>query len=224
MMRDTPNLIVMLTQHDRTVPDACEIFEQCRGARAQYWGMKELGLPFGQMRQLFARMKRCGKKTALEVVAYSEPACLRGAEMAADCGCDLLMGTLFFDSVSALCRRSGMRYLPFVGRVSGRPSVLSGSAGEMLREAERCLAGGAFGVDLLSYRYTGDGADLMKRLTSQSRAPVCVAGSVNSLRRLDEIRAAAPWGFTVGSAFFEHRFGEALAEQIERVCARLEAS
>lgn len=109
-------LIVMLTHHDRTVENAPEVFEACRGTGAEYWGMKEEGLPPERMRALYRRMQECGKKTALEVVAYTEAEGLQGARLAADCGCDLLMGTLFFDSIAAFCRTHGLRYLPFVGR------------------------------------------------------------------------------------------------------------
>ena len=64
-------LIVMLTHHDRTVENAPEVFEACRGTGAEYWGMKEEGLPPERMRALYRRMQECGKKTALEAVAYT---------------------------------------------------------------------------------------------------------------------------------------------------------
>ena len=38
-------LIVMLTHRDCTVPNAPEIFAQCRNTPAEYWGFKEKGLP-----------------------------------------------------------------------------------------------------------------------------------------------------------------------------------
>lgn len=44
--------------------------------------MKEEPLPLEEMKDLFSYMKRCGKTTALEVVAYTEDKCLEGAEMA----------------------------------------------------------------------------------------------------------------------------------------------
>lgn len=82
-MNTHPELIVMLTYNDVTVPQAAEVFAKCEHTRARYWGFKEAGLPFAEMRDLFARMKACGKQTCLEVVAYTEAECLRGAEMAA---------------------------------------------------------------------------------------------------------------------------------------------
>lgn len=212
------NLIVMLTHRDRTVPNAPEIFAQCRNTPAEYWGFKEEGLPLPAMQALFARMKACGKKTALEVVAYTEAEGLRGAQMAADCGCDLLMGTMYSDAILAFCQDHGLRYMPFVGVVTGRPSVLEGTPEQMICQAQTCLHKGVFGFDLLGYRYTGDKTDLIRRFVSAVDAPVCVAGSVDSFQRLDEIKAIAPWAFTIGSAFFEQKFGPDFAGQIQTVC------
>ena len=157
---DVPKLIVMLTHHDKTVENAFEIFEQAKDAQAEFWGMKEEPLPPQEMKRLYAYMRDCGKKTALEVVAYTEEACLAGAKRAADCGCDLLMGTVFFDSVNKFCKNHTLNYMPFVGTITGRPSVLEGTVDSILAEAARCLEKGAYGVDLLGYRYTGDAAAL----------------------------------------------------------------
>ena len=137
-----PELIVMLTQNDRTVPNAPEVFEACADSRAKLWGFKEEGLPLPEMKRLYARMKDCGKQTALEVVCYSEAEGLAGAKMAAACGCDLLMGTMYSKEISRLCADHGIRYLPFVGRITGRPSVLEGSLTEMLDQAREALEGG----------------------------------------------------------------------------------
>ena len=55
-MKNTSELIVMLTYNDCTVPNAAEIFEQCKETRARFWGFKEQGIPFAEMQALFARM------------------------------------------------------------------------------------------------------------------------------------------------------------------------
>ncbi len=216
-METLPELIVMLTYNDHTVKNAHSIFEQCKNSKAKYWGFKEDGLPPEQMKQLYAYMKACGKTTALEVVAYEEDKCLEGARMAVDYGCDILMGTLFFDSVNELCKENDLRYMPFVGNVTGRPSILTGTVQGMIEEANRYLEKGVFGFDLLGYRFTGDGAALNREFVSQVHAPVCLAGSVNSYQRLDEVKSASPWAFTIGSAFFENQFGGTFQEQIDKV-------
>ena len=216
-MMDKPQLIVMLTQHDQTVKYAREIFEECKDSKATVWGLKEKGLPKEDMKALFSYMKDCGKTTVLEVVAYTEEACIDGAKTAVDCGCDILMGTVFFDSVNRFCREHQLKYMPFVGAIHGRPSVLSGSIEDILAQAQTYLDQGVFGLDLLGYRYTGDPLALIGSLTSRIRAPICIAGSINSYDRLDEIKRLSPWAFTIGGGFFEHRFGDSLREQIDRV-------
>ena len=65
-------------------------------------------------------MKEFGKTTFLEVVSYNEREGLNGAKIAAECHCDFLMGTKFFDSIKYFCKERAIRYMPFVGKVSGR--------------------------------------------------------------------------------------------------------
>ena len=222
-MGTAPELIVMLTHNDLTVTDACAVFEQCKNSKAKFWGFKEEPLPLGQMKQLFAYMKDCGKTTFLEVVAYGEQECLEGAQKAAECNCDYLMGTSFFDSVNAFCQHHNLKYMPFVGQITGRPSVLEGTIEGMIREAKEYLAKGVYGIDLLGYRYTGDPFLLNKEFVANVNAPVCIAGSINSFERLNEIKTAAPWTFTIGGAFFENKFEGTMEEQINNVCDYMRA-
>lgn len=217
-MNRIPELIVMLTHNDFTVSNAAEIFEQCKHSKARFWGFKEHPLPPDQMKALYREMKACGKTTFLEVVAYTEAEGLAGAELAADCGCDILMGTMFHDSIMEFCRRHSLKYMPFVGDITGRPSVLEGEIEDMVDEARECIARGAYGIDLLGYRYTGDPVALNSAIVNGIEAPVCIAGSIDSYQRLDEVKAVSPWSFTIGSAFFENRFGGNFAEQIDKVC------
>lgn len=221
-MKTCPELIVMLTHNDRTVENAREIFEQCKNTKARYWGFKEEPLPLDDMKKLFGRMKEFGKTTCLEVVAYSEKECLDGARLAVACRCDFLMGTKFFDSVNAVCKDNDIKYMPFVGKISGRPSILEGTLEEMLDEARHCLAKGVYGIDLLGYRYTGDAVALNKNFVTALNAPVCIAGSVNSFERLAELKTIAPRTFTIGGAFFEGKFGKSFAAQVDKVCDFME--
>lgn len=217
-MEDNLNLIVMLTHNDKTVLDASEIFEQCKNSKAEFWGFKEKPLPLEEMKKLFAYMKKCGKTTFLEVVEYTEKECLEGAKMAVECGCDILMGTMFFDSINEFCKKNNLKYMPFVGKIVDRPSILNGTIEGMIEEANSYLKKGVYGFDLLGYRYTGDAVDLNKKFVSSVNAPVCIAGSVNSYKRLDELKDANPWAFTIGGAFFENKFDGTFSEQIDKVC------
>lgn len=221
-MRRNPELIVMLTYNDHTVENAYELFEAYKDSKAKYWGIKESGLPFGKMKKLYAYMKACGKITGLEVVAYTEEACMEGAKMAVECGCDILMGTMFFDSVNEFCKTNRLKYMPFVGNVTGRPSILEGTVEEMIAEARGYLEKGVYGFDLLGYRYVGDVTELNKRFVQEVDAPVCLAGSINSFERLREVKEAAPWAFTVGGALFENKFDGTFGEQIDKICTYME--
>lgn len=213
-----PELIVMITWRDYTVENALEIFEQCKYSDARYWGIKEHSLPLAEMKKLFAEMKKYGKTTILEVVAYTEEEGMAGAKMAAECGCDILMGTVYADSINLFCQEHNLKYMPFVGTISGRPSVMSGNIDNIIAEAQEYVDKGVWGINLLGYRYTGDIIELNNRFVEEVDAPVCLAGSINSYNRLDEVKNANPWAFTIGSAFFEQKFGSSISEQINNVC------
>lgn len=221
-MKNRPNLIVMLTYNDRTVRDAFEIFDRIKDSKANIWGFKEEGISFDEMKKLFYRMKECGKTTVLEVVTYTEKEGLEGAKKAVECNCDFLMGTLFFDSINDFCKENNLKYMPFVGQVSGRPSILEGDLPSMISEAKKYLSNGVYGIDLLGYRYSGNSSELNQNFVSRVNAPVCIAGSVNSYQRIDEIKATGTWAFTIGGAFFEKIFGEDFATQINNVCNYIE--
>lgn len=221
-MNKGPELIVMLTHHDRTVEDAYKVFDQCKDSKAKFWGFKEEGIPLDRMKELYLYMKACGKTTVLEVVAYTEQECLEGARMAVECGCDILMGTLFSDSINEFCKEHDLKYMPFVGEITERPSVLNGTVKGMVDEANGYLEKGVYGIDLLGYRYTGDAPALIEAFVSQVNAPVCIAGSIDGYPRLDEVKDLAPWAFTIGSAFFENKFDGTFPEQIDKVCGYME--
>ncbi len=221
-MGNVPRLVVMLTHHDFTVKNAREIFEECKDSRAEYWGMKEEPLPLAEMQDLYAHMKALGMTTVMEVVAYTEEEGMAGARTAAACGCDILMGTTYSSRIHAFCREHQMHYMPFVGQVVGRPSVLGGSIDSMIEEAKQCLKQGVFGFDLLAYRYEGDPSVLIRRFVQEVDAPVCIAGSVDREARLEELKNTQPWGFTIGGAFFDNRFGGPISQQIDRVISYME--
>ena len=133
-MKRIPELVVMLTHNDQTVPDAVEVFEAAKNSKAKFWGFKEIGLPEEKMKILVDKMKAAGKTTFLEVVDYTEEGCVEGAKIGARCGFDILMGTLYFDSVKKVAEEAGMKYMPFVGEITGRPSVLGGTIEGMIED------------------------------------------------------------------------------------------
>lgn len=216
-MNNNTELIVMLTYNDKTIKNAYNIFDECKDSLAQYWGFKEKPLNIEQMKMLYEYMKKCNKTTILEVVEYTEEECLNGAKMAVECNCDILMGTTYYDSINKLCKDNNIKYMPFVGNVTDRPSILNGSIEDMITQANIYLENGVYGFDLLGYRYTGDAYKLNQQFVKNINAPVCIAGSINSFQRLDEIKQINPWAFTIGSAFFDNKFEGTMNEQINKV-------
>lgn len=201
-----PELIVMLTQYDRTVPDALALFERLQGEAVTHWGFKDVGLPPDEMGRVAAAMKAAGKTTYLEVVSLSEAEGLRGAELAVRLGFDVLMGTVFFPSIGEYVKDKPIRYYPFPGRVHGHPSILDGTIDEIAAHARELEAHGAHGLDLLTYRYTGDAPRLLREVVQAVSIPIVSAGSIASYARIHEVWQAGAWGFTIGSAFFENKF------------------
>ncbi len=217
-MKNSLNLIVMLTHNDKTSMNAYDIFEKCKNSKAKFFGFKEKPLPLSEMKKLYKYMKKCGKKTVLEVVSYTESEGIEGAKMAVECGVDILMGTKYFASIHDICEKNNIKYMPFVGEVVGRPSVLKGTVDSMINEANILVEKGVYGFDLLGYRFEGNAPELNKQFVSKINFPVCVAGSVDSYIRLDELKEIRPWAFTIGGAFFENKFGDDFCSQINNVC------
>jgi len=201
-----PELIVMLTYHDLTVTNALELFERLKDTAVTHWGFKDVGLPPEQMKPVVAAMKAAGKTTYLEVVSLSEAEGLSGAELAVELGFDVLMGTVFFPSINDYLKDKPVRYYPFPGRVHGHPSLLDGTIEEIVAHARWLEAQGAHGMDLLTYRYTGDAPRLLREVVKAASVPIVSAGSIASYERIGEVWQAGAWGFTIGSAFFESKF------------------
>ena len=132
------------------------------------------------------------------------------------------MGTIYSDTINDFCKQHNLKYMPFVGQVVERPSILKGSIDGMITEANNYIKKGVYGIDLLGYRYSEDPVELNKKFVSEINAPVCIAGSINSYKRLDELKETSPWAYTIGSAFFENKFGGTFSEQINKVCEYME--
>src|SRR4030095_685046 len=201
-----PKLIVMLTHHDQTVPDALELFEHTKEYPITHWGFKDIGLPPEEMLTVATAMKNAGKTTFLEVVSLSEEEGLRGARLAVDLGFDILMGTVFYPSIGDYLKDKPVRYYPFPGHVHSHPSILDGAIDEIVAHACELEANGVHGLDLLTYRYNGEASRLLKQVVQATNIPIVSAGSIASFERINEVWNSGAWGFTIGSAFFERQF------------------
>jgi hypothetical protein len=201
-----PELIVMLTHHDETVQDAQTLFEALKDDPIQYWGFKDVGLPHDKMKQLVRTMKDAGKTTFLEVVSLTEKEGLTGAQVAVEGGFDILMGTVYYDSIQQYLQDTPVQYYPFPGKVYGHPSILGGTLEEIVAHACWLESQGVQGLDLLTYRFEGDARRLLQEAVRAVHIPVVSAGSIASFERIAEVCESQAWGFTIGSAFFEHKF------------------
>jgi hypothetical protein len=201
-----PELIVMLTHHDQTVPDALELFERAKDYPITHWGFKDVGLSPQEMQMIVTAMKDAKKITFLEVVSLSEEEGLEGAHLAVDLGFDILMGTVFYPSIGNYLKDKPVRYYPFPGHVHSHPSILDGTIDNIVSHACELEAYGVHGLDLLTYRYNGEASRLLKQVVQATNIPIVSAGSIASFERIHEVWASGAWGFTIGSAFFERQF------------------
>lgn len=215
-----PELIVMLTHHDKTVPEALELFQRSSEYPITHWGFKDVGLSPEEMKPVVRAMKDAGKVTFLEVVSLSEEEGLQGARLAVELGFDALMGTVFYPSIGEYLRDKPVQYYPFPGRVHSHPSILDGTIDEIVSHACDLEKYGVHGLDLLTYRYTGDASRLLAEVVQATRIPIVSAGSIASFERIQEVWDAGAWGFTIGSAFFEQQFvpNSSFEENVFAVC------
>ena len=196
----------MLTHHDQTVQDALELFQRTKDYPIKHWGFKDVGLSPEAMTVVVKAMKDAGKTTFLEVVSLSEEEGLRGAQLAVQLGFDVLMGTVFYPSIADYLKDKPIQYYPFPGKVHSHPSILDGSIDEIVAHACQLESYGAHGLDLLTYRFNGEAAHLLKLVVGATHIPIVSAGSIASFERIREVWDAGAWGFTIGSAFFERQF------------------
>ena len=201
-----PELIVMLTYNDKTVKNALELFDEMKDTPVTHWGFKDVGRSPDEMKEVVENMNAAGKTTYLEVVSLTEEEGLAGTKLAVECGFDVLMGTVFFDSINDYLKDKPVKYYPFPGHVHGHPSILDGTAEEIVQHARSIEAKGVDGMDLLTYRYTGDASALLAEVVKATNVPIVSAGSIDSYDRIAEVRDAGAWGFTIGTAFFEKKF------------------
>lgn len=219
-----PELIVMLTHHDKTVPDALELFERTKEYPIKHWGFKDVGLPPEEMQTVVTAMKAGGKTTFLEVVSLSETEGLRGARLAVELGFDILMGTVFYPSIGDYLKDKPVRYYPFPGHVHSHPSILDGEIAEIVAHACELEAYGVQGLDLLTYRYNGEATYLLKQVVEATHVPIVSAGSIATFDRINEVWDSGAWGFTIGSAFFDRKFvpDGSFEDNVLAVCTWLE--
>lgn len=216
-----PEIIVMLTHNDVTVPNALDVFRASSDLPVSFWGFKDVGLSRAQMSALVREMKDAGKQVALEVVTFDDDELISSAQLAVEAGVDYFTGARYSAEVRAITAEAGIKYFPFCGDVSGSPIVLQGTEQSVVDDARRMLDEGADGVDLVAYRYLeGDAEKLGAEMVAQVGAErVIIAGSINSRERMERMQDMGAFAYTMGGALFDGAFvpGGDVRANLERV-------
>jgi hypothetical protein len=223
-----PEFVFMLTHHDATVADARQVYDQVRGTGLRYMGFKDIGATPDQLAEITMAAHDDGLEVMLEVVSTSEDAEIRSISAAASIGVDWVLGGTHPERGREILAGTGTRYCPFPGTVVEHPSILKGDIAEIAEHARRLTSTpGIDGLDLLAYRHvSADPVSLVRAVVAAASGPVIVAGSVASLRQIDDIAAAGAWGFTIGGAIFEGLLPGSpdIADQIEAVLSAASAA
>lgn len=221
-------VIAMLTNDDKTVPNALEVFEANKHARTACWGFKDIGIAPADAMALVKAMKAAGKTTFMEPLLEDEESCLRAAAMAVECGFDYVIGMVYNGKAHALLKANGVRYLPTCGRRAGLPRMLYGTPGEIVADALRLTRDcGAEGICLSTFRYVEGDPEVMSLAVNEALAAnLIISGGINDFPRLDFVKRLNPWGFTIGSALFKEKFGRGtpIADQLNRIQDYIEAA
>ena len=204
------DFIFMLTRNDRTVADADDHLAVAQALGVRHIGFKDIGLPFHRLHALNRMIRNGGAVSYLEVVSE-----------AVEIGVDVLLGGTHAEEVLPVLAGSGIRYMPFPGRVTGHPSVLNGPVEEIVASAAR-LAGleGVHGLDLLAWRFAGEVPPMIARVCAAAGKPVIVAGSIESADRIVAAASAGAAGFTIGTAALDGAFkgaGPGLEAQLRAI-------
>lgn len=194
----------MLTQNDRTVDNALDVYRQIRSTGLRMVGFKDVGATRETLGALTEAMHSDGRPVFLEVVSTSREAELSSIEAALEVGVDYILGGTHVEDALQVIDGADIQYLPFPGTIVGHPSVLEGSIAEIATHASHLTSlPGVHGVDLLAYRHaSADPAELTRAVVEASSGPVIAAGSVDSEERIRALREAGAWAFTIGGAIF----------------------
>lgn len=195
------DFILMLTENDRTIPDAARRLDEALAGGARHIGFKDVGLPISELRGLADAIRAAGGRSYLEVVSLDAAQELASARAAVEIDVDCLLGGTRAEAVTEVIRAHPIRYYPFPGRIHGHPSVLAGTEDEIVASARHLAAlDHVHGLDLLAYRYRGDVPRLMARVCAAVAKPVLMAGSIDREERVLAAAEAGAAGFTVGTA------------------------
>ena len=219
------DFIFMLTRSDRTVADAERALDIAVAAGVRHIGFKDVGAPRGVLHRLARRIAEAGATSYLEVVSLDAESEERSAAMAAEIGVRRLLGGCRPDRVLPAIDGAAIEYYPFPGAIVGHPSKLEGAVHEIVASADsHCARPRVAGLDLLAWRWSGDGAALLAAVCAATRKPVIVAGSITSPARIAAARAAGAAAFTIGTAALDGAFPGAASDLASQLAAIMAAT
>ena len=185
--------------------DCLQVVEDIAELGLRHIGFKDVGVPPDVLAELHSAIRQTGATTYLEVVSTTPQDALNSARVARDLGVDRLLGGNQVDEILTILAGSATTYHPFPGRPTGHPTKLGGSSEDVERDCRAFMKAGCAGADLLAYRATE--ADPVELIRAARRGLgsgyLIVAGSVASMQRVQEVRAAGADAFTIGSAIFD---------------------
>jgi hypothetical protein len=201
------DFIFMMTRNDQTVDNAVACLSAALATGIGHIGFKNIGLPSQALGELATMIRQSRARLYLEIVSLDAESEAASARAALQWQVDVLMGGTRPDIVLPLIRGSKLRYFPFVGRIEGHPSRLCGNPEEIVTAAKTlCAIDGVDGLDLLAYRSSADGSDLIRQVCAAVGKPVIVAGSIDRLERLEAVARLGAAAFTVGTAALDMAF------------------
>lgn len=205
-------LMVMLTWKDKTVSDAYEIFESCKYLPVFDWGFKNAGMTDASTAKLIAAMKSAGKQTYYEIITRTKEAYIAGEATAEKAMFDCMMGTKYDQDLHDKLKSLGITFCPALGKpgsvYNGVPGVLLGDYDEIIDEGKMIVSEkGVDGITIPVFRYYQDGTKLLDMLLNAlPDTPIYVAGSVDSLEKMDLMFSLGIAKFTMGSALFNKKY------------------
>ncbi len=209
--------IFMLTRDDVTLPDAREVYASIAGSGVTHVGCKDVGLPREELALFMDEIRANGHTSYLEVVAETDEATLASARVAAEVRPDYCIGGTLIPEIQEILAGTGVRFMPYVGRIVGHPCLLRGTIDEIVADTKAAAARGVDGINLLAYRFDGDVDALVEAVVSATDLPVICAGSVDSAERIQALASRGVWAFTIGTAALDGVLvpGAPLDEQLE---------
>ncbi len=202
------NLIFMLTQGDRTVPNCLEVLEEVLPLGIGHVGFKDVGVPMKTLQALSSRLRDAGVTSYFEVVSETPEACRNSARTAVKLGIERLLGGTDIGDIGRIIAGSDISYFPFAGYPRGHPTELGGTPSDVEEHCRAFMRQGAAGVDLLAYRAVD--ADPIELVRAARRGledgELIVAGSIEGPEQLQVMHDLGVDSVTIGTSLFSGHF------------------